>query len=446
MDDHGRLEQKDGCVMSTADKPIQETPATALSDEELAAVAPEVLANSLGDYGRAWVARIKNGESGALPVIIGLIAICIFFQIERSQFLHANNLVNLFVQATVYILFGAAETWVLLLSEIDLSAGFSAAVAAFTMLELNAAPVSFPWWLAILGGLAVMVLVGALQGMLVAFLGLPSFIVTLGGYLGFTGVMLELANVDKTAVGGVISANGVIADLYNDRISPTAGWIVTIVLIGIYAVIQLLRYRSRVSQGLNAAPLGVTLLGIAGVAAIGIVLMLIFNSNQGLGLTVIKGTPYVIPLVLAVIVVSGLFLSKTRTGRYMYAVGNSPEAARRAGINVKWIVTLGFILCNVTAGLAGLVYASTEGSMSTDFNGGQDVLFAVAAAVIGGTSLFGGRGKIANALLGGLVVAVVFNGLGLMGVSAAVQDMVTAVVLLAAVTLDALVRRRSTVR
>jgi D-xylose transport system permease protein len=439
--------------MSTTDEPMHNegvvgdaTPDTALSDAELAAVAPEVLANSLGDYAKAWWGRIKNGESGALPVIVGLIAICIFFQLERSQFLHAGNLVNLFVQATVFILFGAAETWVLLLSEIDLGAGFSAAVAAFVMLELNAPPVNFPWWLAILGGLGVMVAIGALQGVLVAFLGLPSFIVTLGGYLGFTGVMLELANVDKTAVGGVISAHGVIADLNNDRIPPTAGWIVTIVLIAGYAVIALLRHRSRVRQGLSAAPFGVTVLGIAGVAVIGIVLMLIFNSNQGLGLISIKGTPYVIPLVLVVIIVSSLFMSKTRTGRYIYAVGNSPEAARRAGINYKRIKTLGFILCSVTAGFAGLVYASTQGNISTDFPGGQDVLYAVAAAVIGGTSLFGGRGKIANALLGGIVIAVVFNGLGLMGVGPAIQDIITAVVLIAAVVLDAVVRNRATTR
>jgi D-xylose transport system permease protein len=432
--------------MSTTDKPIQDGSDTGLSDAELATVAPEVMANSLGDYSKAWLARIKNGESGALPVIIGLIAICVFFEAERSSFLHAGNLVNLFTAATIYILFGAAETFVLLLSEIDLSAGFGAGVGALTMLELNATPVNFPWWLAIIGGLVVMIGIGALQGALIAFLGLPSFIVTLGGYLGLTGVLLELANIDKTAVGGVIDTKGVISDLYSSHISPAGDWVIAIVCIAAFAAIQLFRHRSRVSQGLTTAPLGVTVLGIAGVAIIGVVLTLIFNSNQGLGLSTITGMPYMIPLTLVIIVICSLFMSKTRTGRYIYAVGNSPEAARRAGINVKWIIMLGFILCSVVAGFAGLLYASSEGNMSTDFNGGQYVLFAVAAAVIGGTSLFGGRGKIANALLGGLVVATVFDGLGLMGVSAAVEDMVTAVVLIAAVVLDALVRRRSATR
>jgi D-xylose transport system permease protein len=435
--------------MSTTNHPIEETPDTALTDDELAAVAPEVMANSLSQYARAWVARIRNGESGALPVILGLIAIVIFFQLERSQFLSSENLVNLLVQATVFIMFGAAEIFVLLLSEIDLSAGFGAGVGAFVMLELVAPPVSLPWWLGIIGGLAVMALLGAIQGALVAWLGLPSFIVTLGGYLGFTGIMLEIANTDKTAVGGVISlnANSPLYKLVNSHIPPTTGWILMIVAVALYAGVTLARHRSRVAQGLTVAPIGVTLLGLGLVAVGGIVLMLICNANQSLtSVAVIRGMPYVIPFVLLVIGLYSVVMSRSRTGRYIYAVGNSPEAARRAGINVKWITMLGFIMCSVTAGFAGLIYASSQGSMSTDINGGQFVLFAVAAAVIGGTSLFGGRGKITNALLGGIVIAAVFNGLGLMGVSAAVQDMVTAVVLIAAVTMDSLVRRRATSR
>jgi D-xylose transport system permease protein len=435
--------------MSTTNHPIEETPDTALTDDELAAVAPEVMANSLSQYARAWIARIKNGESGALPVIFGLIAIVIFFQLERSQFLSSENLVNLLVQATVFIMFGAAEIFVLLLSEIDLSAGFGAGVGAFVMLELVAPPVSLPWWLGVIGGLLVMALLGAIQGALVAWLGLPSFIVTLGGYLGFTGIMLEIANTDKTAVGGVISlnANSPLYKLVNSHIPPTTGWIVMIVAVALYGGVALARHRSRVAQGLTVPPLGVTLFGLGLVTVGGVVLMLICNANQSLtSVAVIRGMPYVIPFVLLVIGLYSVVMSRSRTGRYIYAVGNSPEAARRAGINVKWITMLGFIMCSVTAGFAGLIYASSQGSMSTDINGGQFVLFAVAAAVIGGTSLFGGRGKITNALLGGIVIAAVFNGLGLMGVSAAVQDMVTAVVLIAAVTMDSLVRRRATGR
>jgi D-xylose transport system permease protein len=154
----------------------------------------------------------------------------------------------------------------------------------------------------------------------------------------------------------------------------------------------------------------------------------------------------VIPFVLIVILIYSFFLGRTRVGRYLYAIGANPEAARRAGINVARIRTFGFIMCSVTAGLAGLVYESRQGSMSTDIDGGNLVLFGVAAAVIGGTSLFGGRGKMVSALLGGVVIGAVFNGLGLMGISSAGQDMATAIVLIAAVTLDSLVRRRSIVR
>jgi D-xylose transport system permease protein len=156
--------------------------------------------------------------------------------------------------------------------------------------------------------------------------------------------------------------------------------------------------------------------------------------------------PWVIPFVLFVLLVFSFFLTRMRTGRYIYAIGGNPEAARRAGINVAMVRTLGFILAGVTAGLAGLVYESRQGSMATDIDGGSLVLFGVAAAVIGGTSLFGGRGKMIHALLGGVVIAAVFNGLGLMGIAAAGQDMATAVVLILAVTLDALVRRRATAR
>ncbi|MBO0767624.1 MAG: hypothetical protein J2O48_02975 [Solirubrobacterales bacterium] len=419
----------------------------ALSDEQLTTAAPEVLAGSLSEYGRAQLAKIKNGESGALPVLIGLIAIVIFFQLERSQFLTAQNLVNLLVQATIFIMFGAAEIFVLLLSEIDLSVGYGAGVGAFIITELIASPVNLPWWVGVLGGLFAMALLGGLQGLLVAKLGLPSFIVTLGGYLAFNGLMEEIANADKTAVGGVINIdnNSPIYKLVNSHMTPTLGWIVMIVCVLAYAAYALARSRSRRAQGLTTAPLGVTLLGIGAAAVAGIVLMLICNSNQSLTAVAIRGMPWVIPFVLAVMLVASWFMSRTRTGRYIYAVGNSPEAARRAGIKVQWITMLGFVLSSVTGCLAGLIYASNQGSMSIDINGGQFVLFAVAAAVIGGTSLFGGRGKIMNALLGGVVIAAVFNGLGLMGVSTAIQDIVTAIVLVLALVMDSLVRRRATV-
>jgi D-xylose transport system permease protein len=417
----------------------------ALSDAELTAASPEVLANSLGEYFAAWGRRIRNGESGALPVLLGLVVIVVFFQIEESTFLTAGNLVNLLVQATIFIMFGAAEIFALLLSEIDLSIGYLAGVGAFVIAELIAAPVGLPWWLGIVGGLAACAFLGFVQGSLITRLNLPSFVVTLGGYLGFLGLMLELANVDKSAVGGVINidTNSPVYKLVQSNMSTGLGWVVLVVALALFGGLMLFRAQRRRAQGLSAPPLGITLLTIAVTAVGGIVLMLICTANRSNGPIALNGVPWVIPFVIVVLLAWTWLLARTRLGRYIYAIGANPEAARRAGINVNRIKTIAFMLCSLTAGIAGLIYESTLGSMSIDVNGGQLVLYAVAAAVIGGTSLFGGRGKPLHALLGGIVIATVFNGLGLMGINAAGTDIATAIVLIAAVTLDSLVRRRA---
>ena len=417
----------------------------AISDADLTAVSPELLAGSLTEYFRAWGRRIRNGESGALPVLTGLVIIVVFFQIEESKFLTAGNLVNLLVQATIFIMFGAAEIFALLLSEIDLSVGYLAGVGAFIIAELIAPPVSLPWWLGILGGLAACSFLGFMQGSLITRLNLPSFVVTLGGYLGFLGLMLELANVDKTAVGGVITidTNSPVYKLVQNNMSVTLGWIVLVVALAVFAGGLLLRSKRRRDQGLTTPPLSITMLTIGITAIGGVVLLLICTANRSNGVIPLRGVPWVIPFVIVVLLAWSWLLARTRLGRYIYAIGANPEAARRAGINVNQVKTIGFMLVALTGGIAGLIYMSTIGSMSTDINGGQYVLYAVAAAVIGGTSLFGGRGKPVHALLGGIVIATVFNGLGLMGINAAGTDIATAIVLIAAVTLDALVRRRA---
>jgi D-xylose transport system permease protein len=424
---------------------VEKDPTTGLTDAQMATLAPEVMADSLGEYFAAWGRRLRNGESGALPIVVGLILIVIFFQIQDSNFLTAGNLVNLLVQSAVYILLGAAEIYVLLLSEIDLSVGYTAAVGAFTIAELIGPPVNLPWWLGIIGGLIVCAGIGGIQGTLITRLSLPSFIVTLGGLLGLEGVMLELANVDKSAVGGVmsISSNSPVDQLVSSNMSVALGWIVLVAGLAVFAALTLARSRQRRAQGLSTPPLSITWLTIGVTSVGGIVVLLICNANRGL-LTPLRGVPWVVPFVIAVLLLWSWLLARTRLGRYIYAIGANPEAARRAGINVARVRTTGFVLCSLTAGLAGLVYESRQGNIATDVDGGNLVLYAVAAAVIGGTSLFGGRGKPLHALLGGIVIAAVINGLGLMNVSAAVTDMATAVVLIAAVTLDSLVRRRAT--
>ena len=418
------------------------TAAGALKRDDLLVLAPEVIADSLGDYLRAWWKRIRGGESGALPIILGLIVICIFFEVQSSAFLTATNIVNLFVQATFIILLGLAELYALILSEIDLSVGFVGAVGAAIALALMGAPQNWPWWAALIVGMAACAVIGALQGLLITRLRIPSFVVTLAGLLGWQGVLIYVFDVDKGAVGGVISiSNNVIDDLVSGSMSPAAGWILLIVTVALYATFTLLSAARRRSQGLTVPPRSITLLNVGAVAAAGVVLVWVCNLNRGT-VTQLSGVPWVIPVVVAILLASSFLLARTRLGRYIYAIGASPEAARRAGINVTRIRTIAFALCSFTAGLAAVVYASRLGSLSVGFDGGTYVLYAVAAAVIGGASLFGGYGKPIHPLLGGLVIATLTNGLALLNITTAGTDIATAAVLIVAVAVDATLRRR----
>ena len=419
------------------------------SAEEAAVVAsapPELVAGSVGEYARIWLKRIRSGESGALPVIIGLIVIVLIFQVKSSLFLSAGNLVNLMTQAAFIITLGMAEVFVLLLGEIDLAAGYTAACGAVIALWMLAA--GNPWWLAVLTALVATAAYGALQGIVITRLRLPSFVVTLAGYLGLSGVLLFLiSSAGKYGLGGVINLNSnVINDIESGSLSPTASWIVILAIVAVAGLMLFLRDRRRRVAGLVAPPLSITLLKIAVMVVAGVVVVLVGNTNRSHTILAVRGLPWVVLVVLAILVIYTVLLGRTRFGRYIYAIGGNAEAARRAGVNTNRIRVIAFALCGLTAGITGIIYASYLGSISSNVNGGQNVLYAVAAAVIGGTSLFGGRGKIMHALLGGLVVGVIYNGLLLLGLSASAQLMWTALVLVAAVTVDALTRRgRSTV-
>jgi D-xylose transport system permease protein len=414
---------------------------SAMAPETLVALTPDA-ADSLGDYLRAWWMRIRGGESGAIPIIIGLIVICVFFEVKSSAFFSSANIVNLFVQAAFIILLGMAELYALILSEIDLSVGFVGAVGAAIALALMGTPADWPWWAALIVGLAACLVIGAFQGTLITRLRIPSFVVTLAGLLGWQGVLIFVFDKDSGATGGVINVtNGVIDDLVSGNMTPIAGWILLIVAVGLFALTSILTTGRRRSQGLSAPPLGITLATVAAVAVAGFVLVFICNLNRGV-LTTVQGVPWVIPVLVVVVVIQSFALARTRLGRYMYAIGASPEAARRAGIRVARVRTITFALCSFVAGLAVVVYASRLGSLSVGFDGGTYVLYAVAAAVIGGASLFGGHGKPIHPVLGGLVIAALTNGLALLNVTTAVTDMLTAAVLLVAVGVDSTLRRR----
>jgi D-xylose transport system permease protein len=431
-----------GATPAEQSSEVSAAPGAAMDAQSLVVLAPEVLADSLGDYLRAWGRRIRGGESGALPIIVGLIVICIFFEVQSSAFLTATNIVNLFVQATFIVLLGMAELYALILSEIDLSVGFVGAVGAAIAMALIGAPQNWPWWAGLIVGMAACAVIGAFQGTIITRLKIPSFVVTLAGLLGWQGVLIYVFDVDKGAVGGVITiSNNVIDDLVSGNMTPLAGWIVLIVVVGLFALTSLLRTSRRRAQGLSAPPMSITVLTVAAVAIAGVVLVWICNLNRGV-ITPVKGVPWVIPFVVVVLGAQSFLLSRTRLGRYVYAIGASPEAARRAGIHVARIRTVAFALCSFTAGLAAVVYASRLGSISVGFDGGTYVLYAVAAAVIGGASLFGGYGKAIHPLLGGLVIATLTNGLALLNISTAGTDIATAVVLLVAVAVDSTLRRR----
>ncbi|HLI55879.1 MAG TPA: ABC transporter permease [Actinomycetota bacterium] len=416
--------------------PETETPPPGAPAEAVLAAAPEVMADTLGQYVRASLLRIKSGDSGVLPVLVGLVVIAIIFQSQNSLFLSAGNLTNLLVQAAVFVLLGLAEIFALLLGEIDLSIGFVSGMAGVVTVELLASPRNWPWWAAVLAGIAVTAVIGAVQGTIITRLRLPSFVVTLAGLLGFQGLMIRIIGQ-----GGIIPINNnVVNDLANGNLTVTAGWIVAIAGWLAYAAATWRRDRRRRASGLVAPPVSLTVLKIAGVAAAAVALLLVCNTNRGIVLP-IRGVPWVVLIVIAMLVAWSVLLGRTRFGRYVYAIGGNAEAARRAGVNLARIRTAAFMLCSATAGVAGIVYASRLRSVSTNLDGGTLVLYAVAAAVIGGTSLLGGRGRPVHAVLGGIAIAAIANGMGLLGMAAATQLIVTALVLLAAVTIDSVARR-----
>jgi D-xylose transport system permease protein len=413
-----------------------------------AELPPGVVAQSLGQYVRAYTARIRSGESGVLPVILAMFAIMLVFTIisPNHVFLSAGNLVNLFQQAAVFMVLAMAEGFALILGEIDLSVGFVGACGAAIAVQL-VQPITTNWhWVpAILAGLLFCAVFGLIQGTLITRLRLPSFIVTLAGFLIANGIFLKILLLGPFSgypnLAGQSDSLHIIYNLMWGTIDPTISWIgAGVVVIGLGLVTWLSDSRRRRS-GLVAPPASLSLIKIGLIAVVAIVVVGISNTNRA-NLGTLEGVPWMIPIVLAVLGVWTVLLSRTKFGRYMYAIGGNPEAARRAGINVALIRTVGFGLCSFTAGVAIMLYASLLGGMSNNLQGGQYVLYAVAAAVIGGTSLFGGRGKPLHGVLGGLVIAAIYNGLYLQGISSVEwQYIVTGLVLLAAVVIDAVSRR-----
>ena len=429
---------------STGGTPASAVDLTAAPEVAATEIPAELLAQSLGQYFRASWRRIRGGDSGVLPVVLAIVVVAVSFQLANSKFLSPQNLVNLFEQSSIYMLLAMAEIFALLLGEIDLSVGLVMGLSSVAVAELvQPTGLNLPWWLAVLVALLACAAFGALQGTLVARLRMPSFIVTLGGLLILEGVAIILLGGSLVGIGNARFTNEVVLyNIYWSQFSPLVSWILVAVLLAAAAAGLWLRDARKRRQGLETAPASLTALKIVLIAVAGVGLVAICNVNRAHAGT-IEGVPYIIPIVLVVLGVSTVMLQRTRFGRYIYAIGGNAEAARRAGVSVPSIRTWGFVLAALTSGIAGVLFASWQVSITTNIIKAANgyVLLAVAAAVIGGTSLFGGRGKTIHGVLGGLVIGGIYNGLYLLQVQSQWIDVVVAAVLIAAAIIDVLSRR-----
>lgn len=384
-----------------------------------------------------WWQRVRAGDMGALPALGGLIALGILFASLSPFFLTERNFANLLNQAAPLVMLGVALVFVLLLGEIDLSAGVTGGVAMALFVVLHARA-GVPWPLALLIGFAVGAATGALIGFFVARVGIPSFVVTLGLFLGFQGLALVII-----ADGGNfrIDVPELIA-LQNGNLPVWAGWTMLAVMLAVSAGTSLWDRARRARAGVPNRTVALVWIKLAAIAVIGGAVVGVLNQNRGQSIVEVRGVPVIVPVVLVVLWVGTFVLDRTRFGRYVYAIGGSAEAARRAGIKVRWVKWWAFVICSMLAVASALFGVARVGSV--DATVGRDiVLSGVAAAVVGGVSLFGGRGRLVHAAIGALVIAVITNGLGLLRLPAGVNLLVTGGVLILAATIDALSRLRA---
>jgi D-xylose transport system permease protein len=359
----------------------------------------------------------------------------------RPVFFTAGNFANLFTQGAAVTLIAMGLVFVLLLGEIDLSAGFASGVCA-SVLAVLLEEQGWPWYAAVLAALATGAAIGITIGLLVAKVGIPSFVVTLAAFLAFQGIVLIMLDEGKNIS---IRDDVILSLAFNGYVPPWLGWVLAVVAVGGFAGAQLLRRRSRAAHGLVTEPLAVVGARVAGLAVIIGVSVYVLNLERSRNplLNSLKGMPIVVLIIAALLVVLTFVLNRTAYGRHVYAVGGNSEAARRAGINVDRIRVSVFIIGSTLAAIGGIVAASRANSVDPNTGGSRVLLYAVGAAVIGGTSLFGGKGRVLDAVLGGAVIAVIDNGMGLMDLSSGEKFVFTGAVLLVAATVDALSRRRA---
>jgi D-xylose transport system permease protein len=378
-----------------------------------------------------WVA-LKSGDVGSLPVIVGIIAITIFFTSKTNIFFTAVNFSNLIQQAAGTTVIAIGVVFVLLIGEIDLSVGYLSGLASVAVAEfqLPGSSHDYPGLVAILLAILVGAGFGAVQGSILAFIGVPSFVVTLAGLLIAQGLIIKIIS----GQGAIAIQDPKINDVANYVLTKNTGWIVAIVFTALLALASAGTYVSRMRAGLPTGNVILTLVRVVFYGGLTFAAVAVCNHS--------RGVPLVGLIVLFVVVMWSYVAGRTTFGRHVYAVGGNAEAARRAGINVKLIRVLVFTISGAMAGLGGVILASRLNSVDLTFGGGTLLLDAISAAVIGGVSLFGGRGRVSGALFGGLIIGMISNGTDLVGSADWVKYVTTGAILLAAVTLDTVARRR----
>jgi D-xylose transport system permease protein len=377
-----------------------------------------------GGRAAGWLSAVM-ARGTAVPAVLSLLVIAVFFQSQSHYFLSAGNLSNLLVETSLLVPIALAEVGVLLLAEIDLSLG-SLVGATAAILGVMLSSVGLPWWAAVLVTLACGAAMGAFQGLWIALVRIPSFVVTLGGWLGFLGLQLYILGPQGTM--SVFDPN--IAALTGSHVAVKVGWVVGGIVAVALISVALVRWRAAGSSR-RLGSLGLPVLTAALI--IGVVALL--NAYQGV--------PTAFVVVIGLLLLGWWVTEHTRPGRNLFAIGGNPEPARRAGISVKRIRFMAFVTAGTLGAVGGLMAASYNSSAGTLTGGGTLLLEAIGAAVIGGTSLFGGQGTVWAALFGSLIMAGIGNGLDLTNRSQPVKYMVQGIVVLLAVTLDTLLRRRA---
>jgi D-xylose transport system permease protein len=379
---------------------------------------------------RRWFnGLMKSSDLGMAPVIAALVVIWIVFEVLNPHFLTPRNISNLSAQIVVTGTLALAETFVILLGMIDLSIGWSSVVAASVY---SLCTVFLHWDVApcIVLAISASAIIGLLQGLLVSRVGVPSFVVSLGGAMIAEGITLAML----TQHGGSIPLSDDFSTAVGTlNLDPLWSWIVSLALFALFAGVTLMRFAGRVKRGASEGKY-VALAKLAGMLVVVVLGIGVLNAY--------RGVPWLLVIFLAALFFCAFLTKSTQFGRHLYAVGGNAEAARRSGINVRFIQLSAFIIAGILVGLGGLLDAARLGVASATIGDSDIMLNAVAAAVIGGTSLFGGRGSVYGALFGALVIASVTNGMDLLGAPSSIRFGVEGVILLIAITVDTLLRMR----